>query len=334
LKKIEVTVTNDEASKVEELLEKTELVYLSSKVEIEGEKCCFYSIVLPDNLADKTVTDISSVIDLRLRENTIGVICVEGAVSTYLDRLREKAAKKPSPPSPLERLVESTERYTRLSRDVLTMALFATMIAMAGLFLDNVVILIGAMLLSPLLGPINAFAVNANLGRIRKLLRSQAAVLLLLAAIVVLAAGVTFLVSLFVELPDNTTQIVIRNHATLTDVLIALILGLAAGIALLVGFPEILVGVAIAVAIVPPATVSGIGLALANTNLFVGALILTLIYLFGLQLGSTLMLRIRGVLPRRYYQQTEARKRSAYSIFILAVLLVILTLIVILSSLA
>ena len=144
MKKIEVTVTNNEASKVEALLEKTELVYLSSKVEIEGEKCCFYSIVLPDNLADKTVADISSVIDLRLRENTIGVICVEGAVSTYLDRLREKVAKKPTPPSPLERLVESTERYTRLSRDVLTMALFATMIALAGLFLDNVAILIGA----------------------------------------------------------------------------------------------------------------------------------------------------------------------------------------------
>jgi uncharacterized hydrophobic protein (TIGR00341 family) len=334
LKKIEVTVTNDEASKVEALLEKTELVYLFSKVEIEGEKCCFYSIVLPDNLADKTVADISGVIDLRLRENTIGVICVEGAVSTYLDRLREKDAKKPTPPSPLERLVESTERYTRLSRDVLTMALFATMIALAGLFLDNVVVLIGAMLLSPLLGPINAFAVNANLGRIRKLARSQVAVLLLLAAIVILAAVVTFLASQIVDLPSNTTQIVIRNHATFTDILIALILGLAAGIALFVGFPEILVGVAIAVAIVPPAAVSGIGLALFNTNLFLGALVLTLIYLFGLQLGSTLMLRIRGVLPRRYYQQTEAKKRSTYSILILAVLLVILTLIVILSSLA
>lgn len=334
MKKIEVTVTNDEASKVEALLEKTELVYLSSKVEIEGEKCCFYSIVLPDNLADKTVADISSVIDLRLRENTIGVICMEGAVSTYLDRLREKVAKEPTPLSPLERLVESTERYTRLSRDVLTMALFATMIALAGLFLDNVAILIGAMLLSPLLGPINAFAVNANLGRIRKLARSQAAVLLLLAAIVILAAIITFLASHIVELPTNTTQIVIRNHATLTDILIALILGLAAGIALFVGFPEILVGVAIAVAIVPPAAVSGIGLALFNTNLFIGALTLTLIYLFGLQLGSTLMLRIRGVLPRKYYQQTEARKRSAYSILILAVLLVILSLIVVLSSLA
>jgi uncharacterized hydrophobic protein (TIGR00341 family) len=334
LKKIEVTVTNDEASKVEELLETTELVYLSSKVEIEGEKCCFYSIVLPDNLADKTVTDISNVIDLRLRENTIGVICVEGAVSTYLDRLREKVAKTPTPPSPLERLVESTERYTRLSKDVLTMALFATMIALAGLFLDNVAIVIGAMLLSPLLGPINAFAVNANLGRIRKLARSQAAVLLLLTSIIILAATITFVTAQFVELSENTTQIVIRNHATLIDILIALILGLAAGLALFVGFPEILVGVAIAVAIVPPAAVSGIGLALFNTNLFLGALVLTLIYLFGLQLGSTLMLRIRGVLPRRYYQQTEAKKHSTYSIFILALLLVILTIIVILSQLA
>jgi uncharacterized hydrophobic protein (TIGR00341 family) len=333
MKKIEITVTTSEAGKVEELLKQTELVYLSLKVEIEEEKCCYYSIILPDNLSDKMVADISKVIDLRLRENTIGVICVEGAVSPYLDRLREKAASS-KPLSPMERLVESTDRYTRLSRDVLVMALFATMIALAGLFLDNVAIVIGAMLLSPLLGPINAFAVNANLGRIRKLARSQAAILLLLAAIIALAAAITFVASQFIELPENTVQIAIRNNATETDILIALILGLAAGLALFVGFSEILVGVAIAVAIVPPAAVSGIGLALLNAKLFVGALILTLIYLFGLQLGSTLMLRIRGVQPRRYYQQTEARKHSAYSIFILALLLAVLSFIVILSSLA
>jgi uncharacterized hydrophobic protein (TIGR00341 family) len=334
LNKIEVTVTKNEASKVEELLEKTELVYLSSEVEIKGEKCCFYSIVLPDHLVDKTVSDISGVIDLSLRENTISILCVEGAVSTYLDRLREKVEKKPTPPIPLEKLVESTERYTRLNKDVLTMALFATMIALAGLFLDNVAIVIGAMLLSPLLGPINAFAVNANLGRIRKLARSQAAVLLLLAAIIILAAAITFVASQFVTLSENTTQIAIRTHATLIDILIALILGLAAGLALFVGFPEMLVGVAIAVAIVPPAVVSGIGLAIFDLNLFLGALVLTLIYLLGLQLGSTLILRIRGVLPRRYYQQSEARKRSTYSILVLALLFALLSLIVVLSSLS
>ena len=333
MNKIEVTVTKEEASKVEDLLKETELVYLSSEVEVGGEKCFFYSIVLPDDLAEKITSDISSVIDLRLRENTISLICVEGAVSTYLDRLKEKVAKKPTPSIPLERLVESTDHYTRLNKDVLTMALFATMIALAGLFLDNVALVIGAMLLSPLLGPINAFAVNANLARIRKLAKSQAAVLLLLASIITVAAVITLVASQFVALSENTTQIAIRTHAGLIDVLIALILGLAAGMALLVGFPEILVGVAIAVAIVPPAAVSGIGLALFNMNLFFGAFVLTLIYLLGLQLGSTLILRIRGVLPRRYYQQSEAKRRSAYSIVVLSLLLVVLTLILVLSSL-
>ena len=334
MNKIEVTVTKEEASKVEDLLKKTELVYLSSEVEIDEEKCRCYSIVLPDDLADKIVTDISNIMDLRLRENTISILCVEGAVSTYLDRLKEKVAEKPTPSSPLERLVESTDKYTRLNKDVLTMALFATMIALAGLFLDNVAIVIGAMLLSPLLGPINAFAVNANLGRIRKLVKSQVSVLLLLASIITVAACITLVASRFVLLSENTAQITVRTHAGLIDVLIALILGLAAGLALLVGFPEILVGVAIAVAIVPPAAVSGIGLALSNANLFSGAFVLTLINLFGLQLGSTLILRVRGVLPRKYYQQSEAKKRSTYSILVLALLLVLLTLIVVLSSLA
>lgn len=334
MKKIEVSVTNDEARKVEELLDATELVYLSSAVEIEGEQCCFYSIVLPDALADKIVADVSGAIDLRLRENSISVLCVEGAVSTFLDRLREKAAKAPTPPSPLERLVESTDRYTRLSKDVLTMVLFAATIALVGLFLDNVAIVIGAMLLSPLLGPINAFAVNANLGRIKKLAKSQVAILFLLFAVIVLSASITFLAAQVVDLPVDTTQIMARTRATLVDVFVALILGLAAGFALFVAFPETLVGVAIAVAIVPPAAVSGIGLAHLDANLFFGALILTLIYLFGLQLGSTLMLRIRGVLPRRYYKQSEARRHSGTSILVLAALLLILSLIVILTSIS
>jgi uncharacterized membrane protein len=75
------------------------------------------------------------------------------------------------------------------------MAMFATLIAMAGLFLDNVAIVIGAMLLSPLLGPINAFAVNANLGRVHKLLTSQLSILSLLGAVIVLSASVSFIIS-------------------------------------------------------------------------------------------------------------------------------------------
>ena len=330
MKKIEVITVLDRADKVEEVFKQMELVYAFSTVEVEGEKSAVYSALVPDELVDKAISEISQRINLRLKENMISVFSVEAVVSTFLDRLKEKVAKVAPPPNPLERLVESTERYTRLNTDLLIMTLFATLVALAGLFLDNVAIVIGAMLPSPLLDPINAFAVNASLGRLNKLFRSEVSVLILLAAIISLSAVITFFASFFVTLPTTTVQIAIRDHPTLTDIFIALILGSAAGLAMLVALPEILVGVAIAVALVPPATVSGIGLAFLNRNFFLGAFILTLVYLLGLRLGSTLMLRARKISPTRYYQKAEASQRSAYSILILSILLIVIALIVLL----
>lgn len=332
MKKLEVTVVTQQSEKVEESFKRLEVFYTVSILRVGDTKLSAYSALLPDGLVDKAIDDISRKMDLRLRENTISVYNAEAYVSTFLDRLKEKVAKEAPPPNPLERLVASTERYTRLSRDMLMMTLFAALIALAGLFLDNVAIVIGAMLLSPLLGPINAFAVNANLGRIRKLTISQFSIITLLISVIALSAAVTFIASRFVNLPIDTGQIVIRGHASLTDIGIALTLGLAGGLALFIAIPEILVGVAIAVAIVPPSAVAGIGLALLNDKLFFGALILTLVYLVGLQLGSTLVLRLKGVSPRRYYQKTEARAKSAYSILILATLLIILGLVVVIIS--
>ncbi|MCP8313174.1 MAG: TIGR00341 family protein [archaeon] len=329
MKRIEVIVAVDQSKEVEEVLKQMELLYTSSTIKIGDEKCNVYSTIIPDQLVDKAIDEISKKMDLRIKENTISVYNVEGSVSTYLDRLKEKVVKASPPPNPLERLVSSTDRYIHLSRDMLMMASFAALIALAGLFLDNVAIVIGAMLLSPLLGPINAFAVNANLGRIEKLLRSQFSTLTLLASVIALSTFITFITSSFIQLPI-TTQIAIRGNTSLTDIGIALILGFAGGLALVAAIPEILVGVAVAVALVPPATVTGIGLAILDINLFFGAFVLTFVNLLGLQLGCTLMLRARGVSPRRYYQKAVARLHTTYSILILTLLLIILALIVIL----
>ena len=81
------------------------------------------------------------------------------------------------------------------------MALFSTLIALAGLFLDNPVTVIGAMLLSPLLGPINAFAINACIGKIKKILRIEFSIIILLISVIILSAVITFIISFFFELP-------------------------------------------------------------------------------------------------------------------------------------
>jgi uncharacterized hydrophobic protein (TIGR00341 family) len=332
LKRITVTVTSDAAEQVKAIFEKLKLPALSSKGDQDGTSVAVFSTLIPDELVDQAIEEITRNLDMRKRENIITVYDVEAFVSSTMNKIKEKVAKEESVKNPLERLITETDKYVRLKKDAFAMALFATLVAFAGLFLDNVAILIGAMLLSPLIGPLNAFAVNANLGRLRKVAISQLFILGLLASIIALSAATTFIVSQFVNIPLTSGQILIRNHASLFDLAIALILGLAGGLALFIAIPELLVGVAIAVALVPPATVAGMGLALENAGLFIGALILTFVYLIGLELGSTIMLRIRGVTPRRYYEKAEARVKLAYSIAILAVLFGVLSAIVILLN--
>jgi hypothetical protein len=65
-----------------------------------------------------------------------------------------------------------------------------------------------------------------------------------------------------------------------------------------------------------------------NSGLFYGALILTIVYLVGLELGCTIMLRLKGVRPRKFYQKSEAKKHSAYFILTFSILIIILLIIV------
>jgi uncharacterized hydrophobic protein (TIGR00341 family) len=331
MKKIEVIVNIEGAKKVEEVLDKLELLPSTSEIKIQNEKFTLLSVLLPDELAEESMKKLSDAIDQNKKENIISLSEVEGATSSYLDKLKEKAAKKKSSPNPVEELVEETDRYTHFNKDVLAMSLLATLIALAGLFLDNVIIIIGAMILPPLLGPINALAVNANLGNPKKLLHSQISILILLFAIIGIAALTTLIAGQFIQLPTETDEIVKRSGVTVFDILVALVIGIAAGLVFRVALPENLFGVAISVALIPPATVAGIQLALLNEILFVGAFILLLVNLFALEFGCTLSLRLLGVTPRNFYKEDEGKRSALYSIILLAILLLILAVIILFS---
>jgi uncharacterized hydrophobic protein (TIGR00341 family) len=332
LKKLEVTVNKNQTEDVTQVLTELELSYSQSTIMIQNEECANLSSLVPDNLVDKAIEEISQKLDMRLKENTISVQNIEAHISTHVDRIREKITKNSPPPNPFERLTETTAKYTHFNKDILLMALFATIIVLAGLFLNNTVIVIGAMLVSPLLGPINAFALNASIGKIKNLIKTEISITTILTSVVLLSAAATFVSSTFVELP-LTSEIILRSQTSLLDVAIGLILGFAGGLALVAHLPEILVGVGVASALLPPAAVTGIGLALANTNLFMGALTLMIVYLVGLELGCTIMFRIKGVHPRRFYEKAEAKKHSTYFIAILTILLLSLMLIIYQTSL-
>lgn len=327
MKWLEARVSKEEADKVEEVLVTTKLPYNKSAVDTESGPSVLFSCPVPDELIDQLVTNVSDRIDARTKQDMLVVREVSATISPYLKKIEDNARKQSAPKNILEEISARLDKSLDLSWDITIMTVLATLVALVGLFLNNVAVIVGAMLLSPLIGPINAASFNASVGKVKKTLRGELWLLALLGTSIGVAAVVTFVFSLFVPL-QTTSEILLRTRVSLLDIAVAVVLGLAAGLAITSDLPEVLVGVAVAVALVPPMAVTGIEFAFGSVALLSDALLVTMTNLFGLELGSMAVLLSRGISPRRYHERAQARKYGLYTAVILLAVILALALLI------
>lgn len=166
---------------------------------------------------------------------------------------------------------------------------FSIVIASVGLNVNSTAVIIGAMLVSPLMGPIIGVGLSLGTNDV-DLLKSAAKNLLVMVLISVAASTLFFLLSPLSLV--NPTELEARTSPTIYDVLIALFGGLA-------GILEtsrkergtVLSGVAIATALMPPLCTAGYGLAHGNLHYFIGALYLFIINSVFIALATYLMVK-------------------------------------------
>lgn len=191
---------------------------------------------------------------------------------------------------------DSSSILERVHEDAHWSGRYAFMIAMSagiailGLLLSSPAVIIGAMLVSPLMGPIVGLGLSLatiDWAEVRK-------------SIVALAAGsalavllCTFLV-LASPLKDMTPEILARTRPNLFDLLVAVFSGLAGGYATVRGRGEAIVGVAIATALMPPLAVVGYGIATGNVPVLSGAFALFLTNFLAISLAAGLVARFFG----------------------------------------
>ncbi|HEC94871.1 MAG TPA: TIGR00341 family protein [Thermoplasmatales archaeon] len=228
--------------------------------------------------------------------------------------------------TPVEKLIDSTRVYLKLDFSKIGLTSIAGIIALIGLFMNNVAIIIGAMLLSPLLGPIYAFAINTAVGDGRDAFKSISNLLIMLFVVVALSFLFTQTITPFFNL-TVTNEILSRMDANIIYIIMALLLGFASILALSKGISESIAGVAIAAAILPPTVVTGISLSLFPTQTLT-PLVLTVDNLLGLMAGSLIATLVLNIGPRRYYEKTVAKK------FIMRISLVIMILLVVLFGIS
>ena len=175
-------------------------------------------------------------------------------------------------------------------------------IATLGLLQNSAAVIIGAMLISPLMGPI----IGLGMGLATFDLRSIRESLLTLLVGIGLALAIAILIVAMSPLKEATSEILARTEPTFFDLLVAVFSGLAGAYATVTRKGEAIVGVAIATALMPPLAVVGYGIAVLNWNIAGGAAFLFMTNLLAIALSVTIVARLYG------FGRSDSPKQTAW----------------------
>jgi uncharacterized hydrophobic protein (TIGR00341 family) len=196
----------------------------------------------------------------------------------------------------------------------------SAIVATIGLHHNSAAVVIGAMVIAPLLGPNVALALATTLGDLP--LARQAALTSL--AGVAAVAVITLSIGAMLHVDAASSQLASRTHVGLSDVVLALAAGCAGALAFTTGVSAILVGVMVAVALLPPMVTFGLLLGGGHLKLALGALSLLLANLICLNLAAVVTFMAQGIRPATWWEKDRAKKATRIAIGLWVSLLVVL----------
>jgi len=226
-------------------------------------------------------------------------------VDTVLPEPPESArAREDAATTVREALYDEVERNTRVNPNFLVLVGLSTLVAAIGMVENNVAVVIGGMVIAPLLGPNLALSLGTALGN-TALIR-QSALALLVGITLPVLIGATLALCWPGEL--SSSALLERTDAGPSAVVLALASGAAAALSLTSGLSSVLVGVMVAVALLPPATALGILLGQSLWQPAAGAALLLAIDVVCINLASKTVFLLKGVRPRSGDDRHKAQR--------------------------
>ena len=209
-------------------------------------------------------------------------------------------------------VIEKRREDCAMSARYMFMIAMSGGIAILGLLLSSPAVVIGAMLLSPLMGPIIGLGFALAVGDYGWLRQSAKS----LAYGTIIAVALCALIVVMSPIQTVTSEIAARTRPNLFDLLVALFSALAGAYAMIRGREGTIVGVAIATALMPPLAVVGFGLATWNWTVFSGALMLYITNLLTIALTAAVMARFYGFRTALSERQTQLQNLVIVAAFI------------------
>ena len=209
------------------------------------------------------------------------------------------------------------------------MTAISAVVATAGVLLDSMPVMVGAMVIAPLVGP--SMATSTATVIYDEDLFAESVKYQAVGGAVALASAVAFaLFAKVVVFPDPAIEVTrslrLSNHTSPTFLLVAVALcaGMAGAVSLSTSGLTTLVGVMIAAAIVPPIGVVGVGIAWARPVVVLGSAAVVLVNVFSINLAAIVSLWYFGYHPEDWSDLRETRIRMLKRVVVFAMLIVVL----------
>lgn len=204
----------------------------------------------------------------------------------------------------------------------LVMTAISAAIAILGLMLNSPAVVIGAMLVSPMMGPIVALGFSLALLDLDEMKRAAKALLIGIA----LALSVAIVLTWVSPLKEPTTEILARTRPNFFDLLVAVFSGIAGAYAVIRQRGDTIIGVAIATALMPPVATVAFGLGNGDMRIAIGASYLFMTNLVAIALAATLTAGYYGFRPRLMERKTPWRGLAVMAVFVILSIPLVLSL--------
>lgn len=249
---------------------------------------------------------------------------VKSETLTEEQKEEEKARKKAALMSTREEIIAQVEKGTALDNNYILLVILSAIVAALGLLENNLAVIVGAMVIAPLLGPNIAFSLGTSLGEKKLVLEALQAIFagITIAIIVAIALGMVWPGSF------DSKELLSRTDVAYSGTAIALASGAAASLSLISGTSSVLVGVMVAVALMPPAVTIGLMLSIGQYHHALGAGLLLAVNIVCINLSAKLVFLFRGIKPRTWLEAHKANQSRMLYITIWAVMLALLFLMI------
>lgn len=283
----------------------------------EDGRCSTRLLVPPEK--QQVILDALQAV-IKASENTRILVLPVDVTLPRIEENNEEEEKKKSVTRSREELYQQIAAGAKSDSNFVYMVLMSTIVTAIGLLEDNVAVVIGGMVIAPLLGPNVALAFATTLGE-GKLLWSALKSNISGTSI---ALALSFSIALIWPLNFDSHELMARTDVGMDGVVLAFVSGAAAVLSLTSGLSSALVGVMVAVAILPPTATVGLMLGAGQFQHALGAALLLAVNIVCVNLASNIVFLLKGIKPRTWYEKKKAKQSMIVFVLFWIVVLIIL----------